>query len=183
LALTKNTLGADGSTSGGGYKLSPVLSTDTDGNGKLDDKPHDYGQRKFKRVTIYHRTDGNRAGAFYNGTPMNGGNTANSVWDDFLCAGQNTVKYSGNYEANAFIGADVDLNLTYGRANQNRNVLRSLAMGGLLANQGQLVRADGSTSLMNDTQLKEALAAHRQGKTSHEIPVNVLTQATRDMAQ
>jgi len=183
LALTKNTLGADGRTSGGGYKLSPVLSTDANGNGKLDDGPHDYGQRKFRRVSTYHNTGGSRAGAFYNATAMNGGWTANSVWDDFLCAGQNDVKYSGNYDANAFIGAGVDLNLSYGRANQNRNVLRSLAMGGLLANQGQLARADGSTALMNDTQLKEALVTHRNAKTAHEIPLNCLTQATRDMAQ
>ena len=183
LALTKNTLGADGSTSGGGYKLSPVLSTDSNNNGKLDDAPHDYGVRNKRAVSTYHNTGGNRAGAFYAATAMNGGWTANSAWDDFLCAGQNDVKYSGNYDANAFVGAGVDLNLSYGRANQNRNVLRSLAMGGLLANQGQLARADGSTSLMNDTQLKEAISTHRNAKTAHEIPLNCLTQATRDMAQ
>ena len=182
LALTKNTLGADGSTSGGGYHLSPVLSTDSNNNGKLDDAPHDYGQRGFKRVTIYHNKGGGRAGAFYNASPMHGGEAANSIWDDYLCAGQNDVKYSGDYDANAFIGIGVDINLNYGRANQNRNVLRSLAMAGLLANQGQLARADGSTSLMNDTQLKEALATHRNGKTAHWIPINVLSQATRDMA-
>ncbi|MDP7012165.1 MAG: prepilin-type N-terminal cleavage/methylation domain-containing protein [Verrucomicrobiota bacterium] len=183
LALTKNTLGADGSTSGGGYKLSPVLSSDTDKNGKLDDAPHDYSTRGLKRVTIYHNKGGGRAGAFYNASPMHGGQAANSIWDDYLCAGQNDVKYSGNYDANAFIGADVDINLNYGRANQNRNVLRSLAMAGLLANQGQLARADGSTTLMNDIQLKEAISAHRTGKTAHDTPINVLSQATRDMAQ
>ena len=75
------------------------------------------------------------------------------------------------------------MNLNYQRDGGNRNVLRSMAMGGLLANQGQLLRSDGSTSLMNDTQLKEAFVGHRNAKGTHYIPVNCLSQATRDMAQ
>ena len=180
LALTKNTLGADSCTKSGGFKLAPVLSTDVNGNGNLDDAAGNYNNRSKRDVNIY-LNSGN--GRFYNATAMNGGWTAFSTWDDFLCAGQNNTKYDGNNDANAFIGAGVDLNLSYGRNNQNRNVLRSLAMGGLLANQGQLARADGSTALMNDTQLKEAIVTHRNAKTAHEIPLNTLTQATRDMAQ
>jgi hypothetical protein len=56
-------------------------------------------------------------------------------------------------------------------------------MGGLLANQGQLARSDGSTSLVNDTQLQEAIAGHRNANTGHDVPIEAITQATRDMAQ
>jgi prepilin-type N-terminal cleavage/methylation domain-containing protein len=179
LALTKNTLGADPRTGGKGFHLAPVVSTDVNGNGKYDDKPAAWGKRSARAVCIY--KNGN--GRFYNGTPMNQGNTAFSGWDDFLCMGLNDKSYDGKNDANAFIGAGVDINLQYKRDGNSRNVMRSLAMGGLLENQGQIAKADGSATLANDMQLKEALVDHRDAKTSHYIPVNVITQATRDMAQ
>jgi prepilin-type N-terminal cleavage/methylation domain-containing protein len=179
LALTKNTLGADSRSNGGGHHLNPIQSIDVNGNGNYDDAAAGWGARNKRGDSVY----GPRGNRWHHTNPMNDGWTDFDGWDDFLCVGQNGVKYSGNYEANAFIGADVDLNLNYQRDGGNRNVLRSLAMGGLLANQGQLARADGSTALMNDTQLKEAIAGHRNAKGTHFIPVNCLSQATRDMAQ
>ena len=104
-------------------------------------------------------------------------------WDSYMCVGHNNTKYNGNNDANAFVGAGVDINLSYRRDRTNRNVLRSLAMGGLLANQGQLARSDGSTALMNDTQLKEAIVGHRNAKTGQVVPVSSVSQATRDMQQ
>ena len=179
LALTKNTLGADPRSGGGGHHLNPVQSIDTNGDGNYNDKPGPWGQRGKRSHSIC----GPNGNKWYHSDPMNNGWVDYDGWDDFLCVGQNNTKYSGNNDANAFVGAGVDLNLSYCRNGNNRNVLRSLAMGGLLANQGQLARSDGSTSLMNDTQLKEALVGHRNAKTSHYIPVNSLSQATRDMAQ
>ena len=179
LALTKNTLGADPRSRGGGHHLDPVQSIDVNGDGNYNDKPGPWGDRGKRSHSIM----GPNGNKWYHSDPMNNGWSDYDGWDDFLCVGQNNTKYSGNNDANAFVGAGVDLNLSYQRDGNNRNVLRSLAMGGLLANQGQLARSDGSTSLMNDTQLKEALVGHRNAKTSHYIPVNSLSQATRDMAQ
>jgi prepilin-type N-terminal cleavage/methylation domain-containing protein len=175
LALTKNTLGADAHT--GGY-LEPVQSLDHDGNGEYDDPPANYDQRSKKAHAIYAYSDGR----FFNNTPMKGGGTAHSGFDDFLCAGQNDTKYTDNYDANAFIGVDIDPSLTYQRRQYTRNVMRSLSMGGLLANQGQLLKADGSAAAINDAALKDAIEDHRDAKATHYIPLEIITQPTRDMA-
>ena len=182
LALTKNTLGADSRGNGAATHLKPLQSIDANGNGQYDDASAAWGRRGKRGDSIY-GNGSERSGRYYHSNPMNDGWTDFDGWDDFLCVGQNNTKYSGNNDANAFVGAGVDMNLNYQRDGGNRNVLRSLAMGGLLANQGQLARSDGSTTLMNDTQLKEAIVGHRNAKGTHYIPVNCLSQATRDMAQ
>jgi hypothetical protein len=61
------------------------------------------------------------------------------------------------------------------------NVLRSIAMAGLNSNQGQLAKGDGSATMMNDVQLKEAISTHRDAKTSWMFPLEVVMQGTRNM--
>ena len=51
-----------------------------------------------------------------------------------------------------------------------------MVMAGLNANQGQLARSDGSTMLMNDVQLKQAVLEHRNAETSHYLPLEVISQ-------
>jgi prepilin-type N-terminal cleavage/methylation domain-containing protein len=177
LGLTKNTIGQDSAMQAHSAHQEPTQSTDADGNGNYDDAAANWGQRGTRAASVFKHPNNH---LYYN-NPMNDGWTHADVWDDYLCVGRNDQKYSGNTDANAFVGADVDMKLNYNRWNQNRNVLRSLAMSGLLANQGQLLRGDGSTSLMNDTQLKQAILDHRNAKGSHYVPIEVLTQATRDM--
>jgi len=174
LALTKNTYGAD-------MRPGPVAalqSIDANGNGKYDDAAASWGARGRRGDSIY---IGGSADIHYS-NPMNDGWTHRDAWDDYLCVGHNGQLHEGQ-QINGFIGAGVDLNLTYKRDGNTRNVLRSLAMGGLLANQGQLARSDGSTSLVNDTQLQEAISTHRNAKTGHDVPIEAISQATRDMAQ
>ncbi len=174
LALTKNTYGAD-------MRPGPVAalqSIDTNGNGKYDDAAAGWGARGRRGDSLY---IGGSSDIHYS-NPMNDGWTHRDQWDDYLCVGHNGQQHQGQ-QINGFIGAGVDLNLTYKRDGNTRNVLRSLAMGGLLANQGQLARSDGSTSLVNDTQLQEAIAGHRNANTGHDVPIEAITQATRDMAQ
>ena len=174
LALTKNTYGAD-------MRPGPVAalqSIDTNNNGKYDDAAAGWGARGRRGDSLY---IGGSSDIHYS-NPMNDGWTHRDGWDDYLCVGHNGQQHQGQ-QINGFIGAGVDLNLTYKRDGNTRNVLRSLAMGGLLANQGQLARSDGSTSLVNDTQLQEAIAGHRNANTGHDVPIEAITQATRDMAQ
>jgi len=176
LALTKNVLGADAGTGG---SLAPLDEVDQNGNGQYDDAPAAWGRRNRRGNAVYAQ----RSNRFHHYNAMNDGWTDFDGWDSYMCVGHNNTKYNGNNDANAFVGAGVDINLSYRRDRTNRNVLRSLAMGGLLANQGQLARSDGSTALMNDTQLKEAIVGHRNAKTGQVVPVSSVSQATRDMQQ
>ena len=178
MGLTKNTVGADSAMQAHSAHLEPLQSIDANGNGQYDDTAAAWGVRGKRGSSVYKHPNQH----LYYSNPMNDGWSHADAWDDYLCVGHNGKMYSGNTQANGFVGADVDMKLNYNRWNQNRNVLRSLAMGGLLANQGQLLRSDGSTSLVNDTQLQEAIAGHRNATTGHDVPLEVLTQATRDMA-
>ena len=165
LALTKNTYGAD-------MRPGPVAalqSIDTNGNGKYDDAAAGWGARGRRGDSLY---IGGSSDIHYS-NPMNDGWTHRDQWDDYLCVGHNGQQHQGQ-QINGFIGAGVDLNLTYKRDGNTRNVLRSLAMGGLLANQGQLARSDGSTSLVNDTQLQEAIAGHRNANIGHDVPIEAI---------
>jgi hypothetical protein len=49
-------------------------------------------------------------------------------------------------------------------------------MAGLNASQGQLGRSDGSVSLIEDLQFKEAVQEHRKAKTGHFHSLEVLSQ-------
>ena len=182
LALTKNFIGAD-LTMQGVAKLAPVQSVDHDGNGKYDDPGGStaWGNRSKKKDSVYRHTNG----VHYYNNPMNDGEVVAGAWDRYLCAGHNDSSYgtfgSSTVDANSFVGPDIDISATYQRHTSQNNVLRSVVLGGLNANQGQLLRSDGSASAVNDAQLKEAIAAHRNAKTSWYVPLEVLTCATRDM--
>jgi len=177
LALTKNTIGADMRPG----PLAAMQSIDKNGDGKYNDAAAGWGARGGRANSLY---IGGSADIHY-GNPMNDGWTHRDAWDDYLCVGHNDTPYTSNgvtVDANAWVGNDVDLNLTYKRDGQTRNVLRSLAFTGLESNQGQLLRGDGSATTMNDVQLKDAIAKHRDAKTSWYTPIEAITQATRDMA-
>ncbi len=182
LALTKNFIGAD-LTMQGVAKLAPVQSVDHDGNGKYDDPGGStaWGNRSKKKDSVYRHTNG----VHYYNNPMNDGEVVAGAWDRYLCAGHNDSSYgtfgSSTVDANSFVGPDIDISATYQRHTSQNNVLRSVVLGGLNAIQGQLLRSDGSASAVNDAQLKEAIAAHRNAKTSWYVPLEVLTCATRDM--
>ena len=86
----------------------------------------------------------------------------------------------GDIQANAFLGADVNPNANYSLNNQPRNIMRSLMMGGLNSNQGQLAMSDGSVSMANDTALQSAVTKHAAAKTNHDVAIEVLAAGTRD---
>ncbi len=180
LALTKNTLGADPRTGGNGFHLAPTESIDTNGDGQYNDAAisRTNNNRKKRANSIYKHGNGR----FYVSNGMNEGWDHFSGWDQFLCVGNNAENYDGTQTANGFVGTEIDPTLNYKRDGNSRNVLRSIAMGGLLANQGQLLKADGSASAVNDAALKDAIEDHRDAKATHFIPTECITQATRDMA-
>ena len=175
LALTKNTLGADSAMQAHSAKLSAKQST------APYDEAAGWGSRNTRAASVFKH--GNQH--FYYNNPMNDGWTHADAWDDYLCVGNNDKLYDAatQTDANAWVANDVDLNLNYNRWNQNRNVLRSLACSGLEANQGHLLKGDGSASMMNDVQLKDAIKEHADAKTSWYVAIEATTQATRDMGQ
>jgi prepilin-type N-terminal cleavage/methylation domain-containing protein len=175
-ALTKNTVGADNNV-GGASKLAPLQSVDRDGNGKFDDKAASWGRRGTRGDSVYVREN---QYAYYS-SPLNDGWTEADGWERYMCVGYNDTDYVAGVGANNWIGPDVDINLEYRRWNQNYNVLRSIACAGLQANQGQLCKSDGSSSMVNDVQLKEAIVEHQQTKNSHFFPVEAVKQGSRAM--
>ncbi|MSU43707.1 MAG: type II secretion system protein, partial [Pedosphaera sp.] len=78
-------------------------------------------------------------------------------WDAYLSAGRVGATMNNGVKASAFIGASVSTTADFAAENNDRrNVSRNLMMSGLDANQGQIAWADGSTGMVNDTQLAEA---------------------------
>jgi len=182
LAMTKNVLAADPSSSGAAGNTRPMLSVDKNNNGKYDDAAAGWGARNNRGDSVYTRNN-----QYYYGNPMNDGWTAADTEDQYLCVANNDAIYKTDaqgreVDANAWVGNDTDINLTYRWWNADCNVLRSLAMAGLESNQGQLARGDGSVSMSNDVQLKAAIAEHRNAKGSWFNPIEVMIQGTRKMA-
>jgi prepilin-type N-terminal cleavage/methylation domain-containing protein len=185
LALTKNVVGADARKNGNGQgDLDPTQSIDHNGNGKYDDAPGPNNWGAVRKASVSDR------GSYYIHTdPMDDG-WPNSVsgWERFLCVGNNGKNY-GPAEwgiiANGFIGNDCPLDADYRDwwNGNNLSMLRSLSMGGLLANQGQVLTSDGAAGLYNDTQLQNAIMAHRNATGTHYIPVEVCDNPTRQMAK
>jgi prepilin-type N-terminal cleavage/methylation domain-containing protein len=176
IAMTKNITGAD-NREGGVHHLKPVQSVDINGNGKLDDAPQSWGNRGKRDYSVCRRNNGEYRHAY----PSNDGNPWSSGWDRYLCAGQATTAYSGSQGATDWVGANVDLSLNMRRWNTDYNVLRSIAMAGLQENQGQLARSDGSSSMINNEQLKEAIQTHVGAKSSFYFPLEHIQQGSRAM--
>ena len=188
LALTKNTIGSDPRVGRGTHQW-PNQSQDLDGDGEYD-MAGSWGERKKGRHEIYfHDPANNGNGRFYQTNPI-GGRGDYDGWDDFLCVGNNSVKYhtitddSGkfvDYDANAFIGPNVSTELTYQRDSAERSVYHSLMMVGLRENEGHVAKSDGSVTMANDVKLKAMIKAHAETKGSWPIPKQTLSQASRDM--
>jgi len=179
LAMTKNTLGANADHSGSAGATRPMLSTDKNGNGKYDDPASSWGSRGRRDSSVYLYGDGRH---YVWGNPMNDGNPSGDTEDQYLCVANNTKEFSPGNDANAWVGNDVDLTLNYRWWNADYNVLRSIAMAGLQKNQGQLAKGDGSVAMINDVQLKDAIAKHRDSKGSwSDYAVEVYIQGTRKM--
>ena len=189
MATTKNILGADSRDNKGG--LAPVQTVDIDGDGKLNDASGswNWNANRSKRKDSSYR---NGNGRHYHSNTMDIGNAVYSGWDDYLCAGhtagglsaQDTAYQGSEYAANNWIGANVDIDLSYQRDNNERNVLRSLAMAGLGGDSGNILNSTGNVRMANDSQLKAAIQDHRDAEgITHFLPVNCLTSATRDMAK
>jgi len=186
LALTKNVVGADArnSANGNGGGLAPLQSLDHNNNGKYDDAAgsDNWGQVRKYSVTLrggHHRP----ADSMDDGWPNHV-----SGWERFLCVGHNDRAYgkaSWNIQANGWIGNNVSLDADY-RDWWNGNTLnmgRSIAMQGLIGNQGQLLTSDGAATLANDTQLKNAITAHRNATATFYIPIEAMELPTRQMAR
>ena len=181
LAYTKNVLGADPTNrGGGGHHLSPTCSninTGTAAAPKYDQPQAGWGSRGNRGHSVFRH---NNSYSYYS-TPMNDGWTDASGWDRYLCAGNNGKIYSGTQVGNAFFGPDLDQNLKYNRWNQARNAYRSLGMSGLQANQGQVLRSDGSAALSNDVQFAEAIDEHRGAESSHYMQVEAVMSPGREI--
>jgi len=188
LALTKNVAGPGrhaGAAAAVGTGLTPSQPYDRDDDGNYD--------------AISTSTDGNVArshsvtqwnnGYYYAYSPQNQWIRHNH-WDKYMCAAHNGALFHdendngsfdvGDIQANAFLGADVNPNANYSLNNQPRNIMRSLMMGGLNSNQGQLAMSDGSVSMANDTALQSAVTKHAAAKTNHDVAIEVLAAGTRD---
>ena len=188
LALTKNVAGPGrhaATASAVGTGLTPSQPYDRDGDGNYD--------------AISTSTNGNVArshsvtqwgnGYYYAYSPQNQWIRHNS-WDKYMCAAHNGALFHdengngsfdvGDIQANGFLGVDVNPEAKYSRNTQQRNIMRSLMMGGLNSNQGQLAMSDGSVSMANDTALQSAVTKHAVAKTNHDVAIEVLAAATRD---
>ena len=112
--------------------------------------------------------------------PLNSGNAVVDAWDGYLSAGRVGATMNNGVKASAFIGPNVSTAATFGAENNaRRNVYTCLMMAGLDSNQGQIAWADGSTGMVNDTDLASALRTHTEQKGSHYLLVEVLSRPNR----
>jgi len=178
LYLTKNVVGADARNNGASH-LNPLQSIDHNGNGKYDDKAGSWSWGQLRKHSVSNRGDFH----LYSDPQDDGWPNAASGFERYLCVGHNNKDYSAGVPANGFIGSDVPLDADFAGWWQDNNLMRSMAMGGLLANQGQVLTADGAAGLKNDTDLKNAIMAHRNATGTHYIPVEVVDNPQRRMTR
>ena len=172
LALTRNWVGAD-SFAADCSKLLPVQPMDANRNGRYDDAPAGMDRAQRRGDSVYRHP----SGQILYSNPMNDGHANSNPWDRYLCVGHNDKMYGKtNIPSVGFVGPDVDSTVTFAGAGGQCYSLKSLVMEGLTADQGQLLRSDGSASLVNDVQLKQAVQEHRGAKASWIFPLEVLSQ-------
>ena len=112
--------------------------------------------------------------------PLNDGNADVDAWDGYLSAGRVGATMNNGVKASAFIGPNVSTTATFAAENNaRRNVYTCLMMAGLDSNQGQITYSDGSTGMINDTDLASALRTHTEQKGSHYLLVEVLSRPNR----
>ena len=112
--------------------------------------------------------------------PLNDGNADVDAWDGYLSAGRVGATMNNGVKASAFIGPNVSTTATFAAENNaRRNVYTCLMMAGLDSNQGQIAFSDGSTAMINDTDLASALRTHTEQKGSHYLLVEVLSRPNR----
>ena len=112
--------------------------------------------------------------------PLYDGNADMDPWDGYLSAGRVGATMNNGVKASAFIGPNVSTTATFAAENNaRRNVYTCLMMAGLDSNQGQIAWADGSTGMVNDTDLASALRTHTEQKGSHYLLVEVLSRPNR----
>jgi len=187
LALTKNVAGPGrhsvAATVGTGLVPAQPYDRDDDGNYDALSTSTNGDVARSHSVTQWNN------GYYYANSPQNQWIRHNH-WDKYMCAAHNGELFHdengngsfdvGDIQANAFLGADVNPNANYSLNNQPRNIMRSLMMGGLNSNQGQLAMSDGSVSMANDTGLQSAVTKHAAAKTNHDVAIEVLAAGTRD---
>ncbi len=174
LALTRNWVGAD-SFAADCSKLLPVQSIDVNQNRQYDDAPAgmDRAQKRAPTDSVYRHPSGQ---ILYSNI-MNEGQAESNPWDRYLCVGHNDKMYGKTkIPSVGFVGPDVDAKVTFAGGDQKCYSVESMVMAGLNADQGQLARSEGSTTLMNDEQFKESVRTHRDAKTSWIFPLEVLSQ-------
>jgi len=177
LALTRNWVGAD-SFAADCSKLLPVQSIDVNRNGRYDDAPAGMDRAQRRGDSVYRHP----SGQILYSNPMNDGHAMSNPWDRYLCAGHKDRMYGKtNIPSVGFVGPDVDAKVTFAGGDQKCYSVESMVMAGLNANQGQLLRSDGSVGMINDMRLKEAVQEHRNVKTSHYLPLEVLSQPHQAM--
>jgi hypothetical protein len=188
LALTKNVAGPGRRTATNGAVgtgLNVLEPYDRDGDGNYDALNTNRGWAQY---TAHSVTEWNNGRTRYY-SPQNQ-SVRDNAWDKYMCVAHNGALFHdengngsfdvGDIQANAFIGVDVNPEAKYARDNQQRNIMRSLMMGGLNANQGQLAMSDGSVSMANDTALQSAVTKHADAKTNHDVTLEVTVSGTRD---
>ena len=188
LALTKNVAGPGrhGPTAEAvGTGLTPMQPYDRDGDGSYDDLNTNRSAAQYKAHSVSRWSNN-----YYYVYSPNRQTIRHNSWDKYMCVAHNGALFHdmngngafdvGDVRANAFLGVDVCVMAKYSRNTQQRNVMRSLMMGGLNANQGQLAMSDGSVSMANDTALQSAVQKHGDAKTNHDVAIEATISATRD---
>ena len=188
LALTKNVVGPGRRTATNdavGTGLNVSQPYDNDGDGSYDARNTDRNGNVRRTASV---TEWNNGRTRYY-SPQNQ-DVRDNGWDKYMCRAHNGALFHdmngngtfdvGDVQANSFIGTDVCVMAKYARDGNQRNVMRSLMMGGLNSNQGQLAMSDGSVSMANDTGLQSAIQKHGDAKTNHDVALEVLAGATRD---
>jgi len=187
LAMTKNWVGpgrrSDANNAVGLIDVQQPYDWDEDGTYDAVNTSRNWADYTKHSVTKWDNS------YYYYYSPQNQ-SIGGEGWDRYLCRANNGALANdengngsfdvGDVQANSFIGADVNPNTKYARDTRQNNIMRSLMMGGLNANQGQLAMSDGSVSMANDTGLQGAIQKHGDAKTNHDVAIEAVAAATRD---
>ncbi len=199
LGMTKNFVGA---TSGPatGVSKHPTQPYDADGDGRYDPIAPASREGSYD-YSVLNKSNGTGVEVYYLSPQTQDARDLHWWANQYLCAGLIGTDLGSGIRGGTWIGPTVDnaASMWHGytdgwvhgpghvgcayssvAAANVKNVSRNLVMSGLDANQGQMVRADGSVMVANDSQLQDAVKKHADSKGSHIFALEVVAQPTRE---
>ena len=176
IAVTKNAAMSDWHKNGVAAYVAPT-KPDQNAAGGYDVASTGDAWNLCRNESVVQNTDGQNRYS----TPWRDGYGDMDSWDAYLNVGRLGYTSTQGLKISTFIGATVDVAATFASESNGaqRNVSRNLMMSGLGVNQGQIAWADGSTGIINDTQLADAVRTHAQQKGSYYLTLEVYARPNR----